>query len=33
MRERPIGNQVELFEEIGGVQWREGREFSTLLSA
>ncbi len=32
-RERPIGNQLELFEEIGRVQWREGREVSTLLSA
>jgi hypothetical protein len=32
-RERPVGNQLELFEEIGRVQWREGREVSTLLSA
>jgi hypothetical protein len=31
--ERPIGNQLELFEEIGRVQWREGREVSALLSA
>ena len=33
LRERPVGNQLELFEEIGRVQWREGREVSTLLSA
>jgi PucR-like helix-turn-helix protein len=32
-REGPIGNQLELFQEIGRVQWREGREISTLLSA
>nr|WP_296073409.1 helix-turn-helix domain-containing protein [uncultured Actinoplanes sp.] len=32
-RERPVGNQLQLFEEIGRVQWREGREVSTLLSA
>lgn len=32
-REWPLGNQLELFEEIGRVQWREGREVSTLLSA
>lgn len=32
-RERPVGSQLELFEEIGRVQWREGREVSTLLSA
>jgi PucR-like helix-turn-helix protein len=31
--ERPVGNQLELFEEIGRVQWREGREISALLSA
>jgi hypothetical protein len=31
--ERPIGYQLELFEEIGRVQWREGREISALLSA
>jgi len=27
------GAQVTLFEEIGRIQWREGRELSTLLSA
>jgi hypothetical protein len=32
-REGPVGNQLELFQEIGRVQWREGREVSTLLSA
>ncbi|MFB9235672.1 PucR family transcriptional regulator [Plantactinospora siamensis] len=32
-REGPIGNQVELFEEIGRAQWRKGREVSALLSA
>src|SRR4051794_6848105 len=32
-RERPVGNQLALFEEIGRVQWREGREVSQLLSA
>jgi PucR C-terminal helix-turn-helix domain len=31
--ERPVGSQLELFEEIGRVQWREGREISALLSA
>ena len=29
----PIGDRLELFQEIGRVQWREGREISTLLSA
>jgi hypothetical protein len=32
-REGPVGNQLELFQEIGRAQWREGREVSTLLSA
>ncbi|HKE66297.1 MAG TPA: helix-turn-helix domain-containing protein [Micromonosporaceae bacterium] len=27
------GPQVELFEEIGRIQWREGRDLTTLLSA
>jgi hypothetical protein len=27
------GTQVELFEEIGRIQWREGRDLTTLLSA
>jgi hypothetical protein len=27
------GGQVALFEEIGRIQWREGRELTTLLSA
>src|SRR5262245_5191304 len=27
------GAQVELFEEIGRIQWREGRDLTTLLSA
>ncbi|WP_205650395.1 PucR family transcriptional regulator [Actinoplanes solisilvae] len=29
----PIGSYLELFEEVGRIQWREGREVSTLLSA
>jgi len=29
----PIGSYADLFEEVGRVQWREGREVSTLLSA
>jgi hypothetical protein len=32
-REGPVGSRLELFQEIGRVQWREGREVSTLLSA
>jgi len=28
-----LGPQVELFEEIGRVQWREGRDVSALMSA
>jgi hypothetical protein len=32
-RPDPAGNQLELFEEIGRVQWQQGREVSTLLSA
>jgi hypothetical protein len=32
-RQGPVGGQLELFQEIGRVQWREGREVSTLLSA
>ncbi|MEV6842814.1 helix-turn-helix domain-containing protein [Actinoplanes sp. NPDC051411] len=32
-RQGPVGNRLELFQEIGRVQWREGREISTLLSA
>lgn len=29
----PIGSYLELFEEVGRIQWREGREISTLLTA
>jgi hypothetical protein len=32
-RQGPVGSRLELFQEIGRVQWREGREISTLLSA
>lgn len=32
-RDTESGPQIELFEEIGRIQWREGRELTTLLSA
>jgi hypothetical protein len=32
-RDPAAGTQLQLFEEIGRAQWREGRDISTLLSA
>jgi len=33
VEDRVAGPQVALFEEIGRIQWREGRDLTTLLSA